>query len=175
MITPAAAAERLEANAQVFVHLYAAVSAEAAAWKPSPERWSLLEVLCHLLDEEREDFRARLRLTLDDPMADWPPIDPEGWVRARGYAARSLAATLESFRAERSESVRWLRGLSSVAWDRTHRHPRLGSLRAGDLLGSWLAHDLLHVRQIARLHYERTVLEVAPYAVEYAGRLSASS
>jgi hypothetical protein len=42
-------------------------------------------------------------------------------------------------------------------------------MAAGDLLASWVAHDLLHVRQIARLRYEYVRKLAAPYGVDYAG------
>ena len=38
----------------------AGVDAEQARWKPDADSWSILEVVCHLVDEEREDFRTRL-------------------------------------------------------------------------------------------------------------------
>ena len=52
------------------------VSDQQARWKPDPDSWSILEVLNHLLDEEREDFRVRLDYTLHRPGEPWPPIDP---------------------------------------------------------------------------------------------------
>ena len=42
------------------------ISAEQARWKADPETWSVLEVVNHLYDEEREDFRAHLRKKPDD-------------------------------------------------------------------------------------------------------------
>ena len=42
-------------------------------------------------------------------------------------------------------------------------------LRAGDLLASWLAHDLIHIRQITRLHYRWLERLAAPYQLGYAG------
>ena len=58
---------RLAANVRVFEGLAGGVGAEQARWKPAPERWSILEVLNHLYDEEREDFRQRLDFTLHRP------------------------------------------------------------------------------------------------------------
>jgi len=69
---------RFSANAEAMAALARNISDAQARWKPAPEEWSVLEVICHLYDEEREDFRTRTRLTLEDPEADWPPIDPVG-------------------------------------------------------------------------------------------------
>ena len=75
---------RLRQSAAAIVALAQGVTPEQARWKPTPEEWSLLEVICHLYDEEREDFRQRLDLTLHHPEADWPPIHPVGM----GYGTR---------------------------------------------------------------------------------------
>jgi hypothetical protein len=160
---------RLASNAEVFRHLLSGVREEQAGWKPAPEKWSLLEVVCHLADEEREDFRQRLDLTLHRPGESWPPIDPGGWVVDRGYARRKLDVAVADLLAERTRSVDWLRGLAHVQLDAAYAHPTIGVLTAGDLLASWLAHDLIHIRQLTRLHYEYFQSRAAPCSVAYAG------
>ena len=44
-----------------------------------------------------------------------------------------------------------------------------GKLTAGDLLASWAAHDLLHLRQLNELRYAYLIQVAAPYSVRYAG------
>ena len=144
---------RLSVNRGVFESLLRDVPAEQAIWKPSPEKWSMLEVVNHLYDEEREDFRARLELTLKDPSEPWPPIDPPGWVTARKYGERELGPSLDSFLGEREKSLSWLKGLTAPHWE--NRHEVSGRARtAGDVIASWLAHDFLHIRQLTRLHWQ---------------------
>ena len=163
---------QLEQNASVIVGLVSNLPLGQADWKPSPDAWSILEVMAHLLDEEREDFRARIDAVLHLPGEPWPPIDPQGWVKERDYASRDLGETLESFLAEREVSVSWLRDLTVVDWGVDYEHPALGSLRAGDLLASWLAHDYLHIRQLTRLHWQFHARRIEPYGTEYAGEWS---
>jgi hypothetical protein len=159
---------RLSENRTVFESLLRGISPEQAAWKPVPEKWSMLEVVNHLYDEEREDFRQRLELTLADPAQEWPAIDPPGWVASRKYGARELDASLDNFLGEREKSLAWLKGLSAPAWE--HRHEVSGGVRsAGDLLASWLAHDFLHIRQLARLHWQYLSVIAAPYETTYGG------
>ncbi len=64
-------------NAQRLRALAEGVSDYQARWKPDPASWSILEVVNHLLDEEKEDFRARLNLALYQPDEPWPGIDPK--------------------------------------------------------------------------------------------------
>lgn len=167
----AAAIQRLHADADVFRAQVEGVTDDQARWKPDETQWSILEVVAHLADEEVLDFRTRVDLTLHRPAEAWPRIDPERWVTERAYNALDLPATLERFVDERARSVAWLRGLSESDWTVAHEHPRFGPIRAGDLLGSWVAHDLIHVRQINRLHRAWLEHAVAPgFALAYAGR-----
>lgn len=160
--------KRLTENARVFEGLVGGVDAEQARWKPAPERWSMLEVLGHLYDEEREDFRQRLDYTLHRPGEAWPKIDPRGWVTARAYNERDVAESLRGFLEERERSLAWLRELKEPDWSVAQERPQ-GVLSAGDILASWVAHDLLHMRQLTRLHYEYVARVAEPYRVNYAG------
>ncbi|MCZ6599077.1 MAG: DinB family protein [Planctomycetota bacterium] len=161
-------ATRLAAAAEVIRSLVEDISAEEARWKPAPKKWSILEVVSHLADEERDDFRKRLDLTLHHPGEEWPPIDPEGWVVDRRYDERDFGAALEGFLDERRRSVAWLRALEAPAWTNAYENRRF-TLSAGDLLHSWLAHDLQHIRQLVRLRYERLKNDAEPFSVDYAG------
>lgn len=160
---------RFTANAEAFAALIRSASADQARWKPSPDEWSILEVTCHLYDEECEDFRTRVRLTLTDPAVDWPPIDPAGWVTARSYNAQDPAERLEAFLAERRASLDWLRGLEHPNWDSRKTHPRLGSATAGEMLWAWVAHDHLHLRQLNHLHWQWLETQAPAFSLDYAG------
>jgi hypothetical protein len=158
----------LEAKAAIIAALVRDVPEEQARWKPAPDEWSVLEVINHLADEERADFRTRLDLTLHQPDQPFPPIDPVGWVSARAYNQRDPGESLARFLDERRQSIEWLRSLTDPDWTRASHRPRR-TLRAGDLLASWTAHDLLHLRQLVELHYAYLAKQAAPYSVGYAG------
>ncbi|HAF23255.1 MAG TPA: DinB family protein [Blastocatellia bacterium] len=160
--------DRLSRNRDVFEGLLNGVNGEQAKWKPSPDKWSMLEVINHLYDEEKEDFRARLQSVLADPKQPLAPIDPQNWVTRRGYNERDIEASLRNFFGERENSLAWLRQLSSPNWQNRHERPD-GSLSAGDLIASWLAHDFLHIRQLARLHWQYVTLMADPYQTAYGG------
>lgn len=160
---------RLSENAETIQSLARGVAEEQARWKPTPDEWSIVEVINHLYDEEREDFRLRLDLTLHQPGQPWPGIDPEGWAVERRYNERELKPSLKAFLEERERSVAWLAGLSSPDWKADYNHPQAGELSAGDLLASWLAHDFLHLRQLAQLHWQYISRLAEPYTTRYAG------
>lgn len=161
--------QSLALHGEVLTLAFEGLTEDELRFRPAPEAWSPLEILGHLVDEEHGDFRVRLGLTLEDPAAPWPRIDPQGWVRQRKHQERIPAELLAEFHEERRRSLDWLRELRDPDWDRTHAHPELGPLRAGDLLASWAAHDVLHLRQLAgtRLAYLRRAS--LPYSAAYAG------
>jgi hypothetical protein len=168
MIDLASCIVQLEGQAQTITALVAGMSSQQARWKPAPDSWSVLEVLNHLYDEEREDFRVRLKYILGGVDGLPPPIDPGGWVAVRRYNERDLEESLSRFGEERSRSLAWLRGLVDPNWDKAIE-ATFGRLRAGDLLMAWLAHDLLHQRQLVELRYAYHQRQAQPYQVEYAG------
>jgi len=155
-------------NVDTIESLLRGVADEQARWKPAPRKWSILEVINHLYDEERLDFRPRVESTLRDPGKAWPLFDPKEMVIERNYNERDFAQSIDEFLSERQKSLDWLGGLSSPDWSRGYTHPTIGELRAGDLLAAWLAHDLLHIRQLARLHVDYTSFLSKPYHVGYA-------
>lgn len=155
-------------NAQRVRALAGGVSDEQVRWKPDPDSWSILDVINHLLDEEREDFRVMLDLALHRPDEPRPGINPGAWVTERAYNERNLGESLQGFLAAREESLAWLRGLSSPDWEAVYQAP-WGPIRAGDVFAAWVAHDLLHIRQLIELHWAYTTRQLQPYKVEYAG------
>lgn len=155
-------------GAEIIRTLVLGVTQVEAQVKPTPESWSILEVVCHLVDEEREDFRQRVDFMLNRPGEIWPPIHPGAWVTERKYNERDLEQSLHDFLAERSISLAFLKGLESANWN-TSTTTQFGERKAGDLLGSWVAHDNLHMRQLVELRRVRLQKITAPYDIRYAG------
>ncbi len=165
--------ERMAGFPAVLRAVATCVSADDARWKPGPEHWSILEICCHMLDEEREDFRLRLRSTLDDPARPWAPLDLTDVATLRGYGSRDLARTLSEFEVERAGSIEWLRSMLVPGrmpdWSIAYVHPKVGPVPAGDLMASWAAHDALHLRQISRRLYQLAARDTPGANTEYAG------
>jgi hypothetical protein len=134
-----------------------------------------VEIVNHLADEDRDDFRFRLRSTLEDPSREWPKTDPEGWAVQRRYIEQDLAESMARFERERAESLAWLRSLRSPDWSRAYIHPKVGPVTAGELMVSWAAHDSLHVRQIAKRLFELAAKQGEPegFGTRYAGEWGA--
>ena len=160
---------RLSHNAETISNFVQGVGQAQARWKPDSKSWSILEVINHLYDEEREDFRLRLNLMLHQPGQTWPPNNPEGWVIERGYNQRDFETSVKNFLQERQESIAWLQALSEPNWPAVYEHPAVGRITAGEMLAAWLAHDLLHLRQLVELHWAYLAQQTQPIALAYAG------
>ncbi|QQS30527.1 MAG: DinB family protein [Sphingobacteriales bacterium] len=145
---------QLQQNLPVFEILLSGLPEEVYRWKPTPKKWCLLEIVCHLYDEETEDFRARTKHVLETPDLPLPPIDPEGWVKKRDYYNQNYGEVLQNFLTERENSVKWLNSLQNPLWNNAYLHLQFGPLSAGLFLTNWVAHDFLHIRQITKLKYD---------------------
>jgi len=144
----------LTQNQKSFASLFEGIPLEEITWRPKPEKWCLLEIVCHLYDEEREDFRARIKHVFETPDKEFPKIDPQGWVTERKYMERSFEEMVSKFVNERSQSIAWLNSLSNPPWKNVYVHNKFGEMSAEMFLGNWLAHDYLHFRQITFTRYQ---------------------
>ena len=143
---------------------------DEATWRarPAPGEWAPVEIVCHLRDEESEDFGARLRVILEGGTR-FGPNDPEHLAVDRHYRQANPSEALAAFRARRMTSLDLLR---SVGLDRllgTAERPNGGRLSGLDLLASWVAHDRLHLQQLAGTLARLWADRWAPLQVDYAG------
>ncbi|MEP7291283.1 MAG: DinB family protein [Chloroflexota bacterium] len=159
----------LEINAGTIRALVNGITQEEAQVKPTPEAWSILEVICHLYDEEIKDFRPRLDVILHRPTEEFAPNDSQESLTERNYNEQDLAVMLGKFLEEREKSLEWLRELGAGAnWDVSYTTP-WRTMTSGDMFASWVSHDTYHMRQLVELRHARIDQLSAPYKTEYAG------
>ena len=160
--------QELRFSVEMIRALLAGINQEEAQIRPNPDSWSILEVVCHLYDEEREDFREHLDFILHRQNEEWHQIDPQGWITERKYNEQDLTEMQGKFFAERQKSLEWLQGLSAANWETTYTS-QFGSMKAGDMIACWVAHDNLHVRQLTELRRDWIERITQPYDIQYAG------
>lgn len=121
-------------------------------WKPSPERWSVREVLAHLVDIEKlYGERARRVLQEDTPLL--PKFTPGGPM-LDGPSADAIER-LARFGTLRSELIALLKAAPASSAIRTGTHEELGTVTLAQLVNELANHDLGHLRQIAELYRAR--------------------
>ena len=160
--------EQLQENKTVFYNLLKDVNKDMYLWKQNPDKWSLLEIVCHLYDEEREDFKFRTQWVLEKPNQTPPTFNPVEWVTERKYIEQDYHTMLNKFIEERAKSIKWLQSLNSPKWENYYEHPKKGKLTAKFFLTNWLVHDYLHIRQIIKLKYDY-LEQQSGEMIDYAG------
>jgi hypothetical protein len=141
-----------------------------ATWRarPAPTEWAPVEIVCHLRDEETEDFGARLRVVVEGGR-QFTPIDPERWAVERRYREAAPREALDALRARRASNLELLAGIAPERLRAAVSTPRLGSLSGLDVLAAWVAHDRLHLAQLAATLARGWATRWAPLRVDYAG------
>jgi hypothetical protein len=142
---------------------------DAATWRarPAPSEWAPVEIVCHLRDEEVEDFGARVKVILEG--GSFVPIDPERWAVDRQYLDTDGPQAFADFRERRVASLGSLAAIAPARLTGTVEHPRAGALSGLDLLAAWVAHDRLHLAQLAATLARLWATRWAPLRADYAG------
>jgi hypothetical protein len=129
-----------------------------------PGSWSPAMVVEHMAGEERANWipRARSILQPGGPRA-LPAIDRAA-PGTRGDP-RALARLLDEFEVLRGESLSTVASwaLSREDLEREGEHPEFGRVTLGQLLATWVAHDLSHLAQIARVMAKQQREAVGPW------------
>jgi hypothetical protein len=158
----------LQNSTEMIRALLSGIAQKESQVKPNADSWSILEVICHLYDLEREDFREHLDFILHRQNEEYHAIDPQAWITERNYNERDFLEMQEKFFAERIRSLVWLKEISDSDWDLTYTS-QYGSVSAGEMFSCWVAHDNLHLRQLVELRRARIEHLTHPYPIEYAG------
>ena len=110
------------------------------------------------------------KFIVNDPEDDFIPIDPANWPSLRKYSEQDFHYTLTRFLEERKSSIEFLEELDEedIRWKNTKHHEQLGELSPEFYLHNWLAHDLLHIRQLTRIRYDY-LSSLSQLSVDYAG------
>jgi hypothetical protein len=120
-------------------------------WKPTPERWSICEILNHLTDVEKLNAGLRVQRMLNESLPSFEDYDQAARYKQGAYANDDGLRGLESFCETRLSSLQWLEGITPEAWERRGRHPDVGEITIRQVLSLWSFHDLSHIRQISEI------------------------
>jgi uncharacterized damage-inducible protein DinB len=120
-------------------------------YKPSPEKWCILEIVGHLADVELI-YSHRLRQMLADKKPVIAPIDQDDWARNLGYMEAAPAELVAQYGLNRHHNLRLLRRISVNDLKKSAYHPEKKSdVTVEDLVQRIIAHDANHIAQIEAL------------------------
>ena len=126
-----------------------------SAWthaNEGPDTWSPFDVIGHLIDGEETDWMGRARIILaQGEDRRFPPFDRFRHLEAN--QGKTLSDLLERFAQLRTRNLEELAELEigPAELRLTGVHPEFGTVTLEQLLATWVAHDLGHIAQIARV------------------------
>ncbi len=125
-------------------------------YKPSPDKWCILEILGHLADAEVINaYRIRQMLADKDPVI--APIDQDAWAKHLGYLESSVPELVALYGLNRHATLQLLRRIKPQDLQKSAYHPELKKpLTVADMVERITAHGPNHLAQIERLKKEAT-------------------
>jgi len=118
--------------------------------RPTPEQWSVIEILAHLADAELVTG-WRLRAILGAPGTQIEAFDQDAWNSAGHYATRDPRKCIEQFRALRKANLSLLNSLTPEQWGHYGMHSERGKETIEHIVSLIAGHDLNHLQQIERI------------------------
>jgi hypothetical protein len=129
-----------------------------------PDTFSPHDVIGHLIHGEKTDWIPRIRIVLE--RGESKPFEPFDRFGFRAYATGvPIDTLLFDFERLREENLEMLRGfrLGPADLARKGTHPVLGPVTLGQLIASWVVHDLGHLAQAARVMAKQYRAAVGPW------------
>lgn len=154
----------LERTPQSFRALLGGLTEAWTAPNEGPNTFSAFDNVGHLIHGERTDWIPRARLILEQgPNRRFEPFDR--FAQYRESRGKTLAELLDEFASLRAENLSTVRGwnLSEEQLALEGEHPSLGRVTLRQLLAAWVAHDLGHLAQTARVMAKQYREAVGPW------------
>jgi len=129
------------------------------------QTWSAFDIVGHFIHGERTDWIPRARIILSD--AEDKMFETfDRFAQFEDSRGKTLSELLETFEVLRQTNIAALRGFALEADDysKTGIHPELGPVNLGQLLSTWVVHDLDHLAQIAQVMGRQYRDDVGPWA-----------
>ncbi|HEY5547736.1 MAG TPA: DinB family protein [Gemmatimonadaceae bacterium] len=129
-----------------------------------PETWSPYVIVGHLIHGERTDWIPRARIILaQGPDRRFTPYDR--FAQFRESQGKTLADLLDEFERLREVNLATLAGwgLTADQLNLKGEHPEFGLVSLRELLATWVAHDLGHVAQTARVMAKQFREAIGPW------------
>lgn len=156
--------EILERTPQVLTIFLNGLSDEWILNNEGEETWSPYDVIGHLIHGEKTDWLVRANLILsDEENKTFAPFDR--FAQFEESRGKTISELLKEFQKLRENNLSELKSKNITSDDlrKTGIHPTFGNITLEQLLSTWVAHDLGHIAQIARVMAKQYKDEVGPW------------
>ncbi len=108
---------QLDRQLETTLSFFKNITEERSVYRYAPEKWSIREVLGHLIDAERIMACRALRFARGD-RTPVPGFEPDDYVKLASSNDRFLQDLTAEFELVRKANARMFRSLSAAAWHR---------------------------------------------------------
>ncbi|WP_338139775.1 DinB family protein [Bacillus sonorensis] len=126
--------------------------------------WSAFDVIGHLIEGEKNNWIPRIEMIITKGETEtFPLFDRFGQMEKN--AEKTIEQLLSEFTDLRRENLGTLRRLihSQTDFEQTGIYPEFGIVKLREQISTWVAHDLTHISQIARVMAKRYQEDVGPW------------
>lgn len=141
----------LEETPENIRQLAAEIAGQNLRWKPSRDKFSVVEQVCHLRDLEREGYSVRIRKMLAEHQPTLPDFDGSRIASERDYNNQDFETALQDFARERAENVRLMKTLSPNQLKRSGILEGVGAIIIENLFHLMREHDESHRKELSEL------------------------
>jgi len=135
---------------QLLADAIANVPPDRLRLSPAPGKWSVLQILAHLAEDELVTT-WRYRQMIENPGVLLPGFDQDLWANVGRYSAWTLEEALSMFRLLREANLRMLAHLTEDQWQSVGIHGERGPMNVRSLDRHMAGHDRNHLDQIRRI------------------------
>jgi hypothetical protein len=121
-------------------------------WTPGPGKWSILEIVAHMRDMERDAYLARYRRILAEENPALPDLDGDMIALRDDYRGQRLTELVREWIKLRKECLRLLKSVKGARWERIGTHESAGPLSMDSFLRRQaMGNDEAHLAQIENI------------------------
>ncbi|WP_195258702.1 DinB family protein [Bacillus paralicheniformis] len=158
------AIEILERTPQTLSQLLTGLSSPWISCNEGEDTWNAFDVVGHLIEGEKNNWLPRIKLIVTEGATEpFPPFDRFSQLNQND--GKTMEQLLNKFADIRRANLKTLQQIidPETDFEQTGMHPEFGIVKLREQISTWVAHDLTHISQIARVLAKRYQDDVGPW------------
>lgn len=120
---------------------------DSFTYKPSPDKWSIQEIIIHLADAEM-NASTRMRKIIAESGSSIIPYEQDNWAEKLNYNSQNAEQYIGLFALLRDINFRLMKALPDGAWENFVNHPESGKITLKRWLDIYNNHLKNHLKQM---------------------------
>ncbi len=144
---------RYNAGYDLLINQINQIPPQAIHFKPTPDKWSINEIISHLADSEANGF-VRAKKIIAESGAKITVYEQNSWAGTLFYKDMDYKDALELIRYLRKNLYQVLKKIDAETWHNYIFHPESGKITLLDWIQLYIDHIDVHVQQMHRNYYD---------------------